>query len=1087
MKAYIQIVVKYLVFGICLLSVNIFAQNTSTADRKEDVFEGLKFRNIGPAFTAGRISDIAIHPGNNNIWYVAVGSGGVWKTVNSGVTWTPIFDSQPVYSIGCVSLDPNKPNTVWVGTGEDVGGRHVGIGKGVFMSPDGGKHWKSMGLNSTEHISRIRIHPGNSDIIFVAAQGPLWNNGDERGLYKSTDGGGSWKKVLGDDEWVGVTDLVIDPRDPDCMYAATWQRHRTVAAYMAGGPGSGLHKSTDGGETWVKLSTGLPESNMGKIGLAVSPQNPDIIYAAIELGRRKGGVFMSNDRGMSWNKQSDAVSGGTGPHYYQELFASPHSEGRIYLMDVWVQVSDDHGKTFRLLKEEKKHSDNHAIAFRKDDPNYILLGSDAGVYESFDLAENWRFIANLPITQYYKLAVDDSKPFYHIYGGTQDNGTHGGPSRTDNAGGIRNSDWEVILGSDGHQPATEPGNPNIVYGEFQQGRLWRADRITGELVLIQPQPGEGEGHERFNWDSPILISPHSPTRLYFASHRVWRSDNRGDSWSTVSGDLTWDQERIILPIMGRQQSWDNTWDLGAMSTYNTISSLAESPLQEGLIYAGTDDGLIQITEDGGGNWRRLEVGNIKNVPATSFVNDLRADLYDANTVYAALDNHKFGDYKPYLLKSTDAGRSWTSISGNLPEKGMVWRLVQDHVKKDLLFAATEYGIYFTPDGGSKWIKLKGDVPTISFRDLTIQRRENDLVCASFGRGFFILDDYSPLREVSSTAVSEEPILYPVKDALWYVPTQVRNAPGAAVYAAKNPPFGAVFTYYLPETIKSLKAKRQEQEKKLDEAEKDIPFPGWEKLDAEIIQKAPEIRLTIKDEQGNLINTVKGPATEGFHRVSWALQHHSKNGIEFEKEGFTVRPMVLPGSFSVSLSKVVDGEVLELSEPQDFDVIPMRKAALEGASPEAYYAFKEAIESVDEDYTSTSLELKKSLKRLKAMQKAVLRIDQESKDLELRIHQAGQKLQDITFRINGKPSYSRVFEKQDPTPFDRLYVAWHGLMSTYGPTEMHKQALETGKLQLAQIKEDLVQLIDEVFPQLEKDLKEAGAPWIEGQGLIEDEL
>jgi photosystem II stability/assembly factor-like uncharacterized protein len=523
---------------------------------------------------------------------VAVGSGGVWKTINSGVTWIPVFDSLPVYSIGCVSIDPNNPNTVWVGTGEDVGGRHVGIGDGVYKSTDGGQHWKNMGLKSSEHIARIIIHPVNSDVVYVAAQGPLWKKGGERGIYKSNDGGENWKRVLGDDEWIGVTDLVVDPRDPEWMYAATWQRHRNVAAYLGGGPGSGIHRSRDGGESWEKLTQGIPKSNLGKIGLAVSTQDPDVVYAAIELDRRTGGVFMSTDRGTTWVKQSNTVSGATGPHYYQELFASPHAEGRIYLMDVRIQVSDDHGKTFRRLEESKKHSDNHAIAFRGDDPAYLLIGTDGGIYESFDLAETWRFIENLPVTQYYKLAVDDREPFYFIYGGTQDNGSHGGPSRTDNVHGIRNADWFIILGADGHQTATEPGNPDIMYAETQQGGLHRIDRITGEQILIMPQPGEGEGPERFNWDSPVLVSPHDPARIYFASHRVWRSDNRGDSWTAISGDLTRDEERLSLPIMGRQQSWDNPWDLNAMSEYNTITSLAESPIQEGLIYAGTDDGLI---------------------------------------------------------------------------------------------------------------------------------------------------------------------------------------------------------------------------------------------------------------------------------------------------------------------------------------------------------------------------------------------------------------------------------------------------------------------------------------------------------------
>jgi photosystem II stability/assembly factor-like uncharacterized protein len=706
---------RLFVLGLSMLVLFQFGFSRQSA-LNEKTFEGLKLRNVGPAFTSGRISDIAIHPENENIWYVAVGSGGVWKTTNSGVTWDPIFDDQSVYSIGSITIDPTNPHTIWVGTGENVGGRHVSFGDGIYKSEDDGNTWKNFGLKSSEHISEIIVHPNNADIVWVAVQGPLWTSGGERGLYKTTDGGSSWKKVLGGSEWTGVTDIAMDPRDPDWLYAATWDRHRTVAAYMGGGPGSGLHRSTDGGETWEKLTSGIPESNLGKIGIAISPQNPDKIYAAIELDRTKGGVFMSVNRGKTWVKQSNAVAGATGPHYYQELYASPHKEGRLYLVNNSMLTSDDDFKTFGIMKRDGMHSDSHALVFKKSDPGYMLVGTDGGLYESFDEAQNWRFIDNMPITQYYKLAVDDSEPFYNIYGGTQDNGSHGGPSRTDNQHGIRNADWWKTFGADGHQSAIEPGNPNITYAEAQRGRLQRIDQVTGEAVFIQPQPREGEVFERYNWDAPILISPHSPTRIYFASQRVWKSENRGDSWTPISGDLTRQQQRIKLPIMGKLQSWDNPWDLKAMSSYSTITSLAESPIQEGLVYAGTDDGIIQMTEDGQA-WTRVEVGSIKGVPSTAFVNDVRADLFDAGTVYAALDNHKYGDYKPYLIKSVDKGITWSLINGNLPSKLLTWRLVQDHVDKNLMFVAAEFGIYFTKDGGSKWIKLTGGVPTISFRDI----------------------------------------------------------------------------------------------------------------------------------------------------------------------------------------------------------------------------------------------------------------------------------------------------------------------------------------------------------------------------------
>ena len=435
----------------------------------------------------------------------------------------------------------------------------------------------------------------------------------------------------------------------------------------------------------------------------MSPQKPDVVYAAIELDRRSGGVFRSDDRGASWKKMSDVVSSATGPHYYQELYASPHKFDRIYLMDIRIQVSEDGGKTFPQLTEQKKHSDNHCMAFRKDDPDYLLVGTDGGLYESFDLAANWRYINNLPVTQFYKVALDDAEPFYNIYGGTQDNATQGGPSRNDDRLGIRNSDWIMTLPGDGHQPATEPGNPNIIYSESQEGELHRIDLKTGERVYIRPQPEKGESYERTNWDSPVLVSPHNPARIYFASQRVWRSDNRGDSWTTISGDLTRNQNRMLMKVMDKTWGWDAAWDLNAMSNYNSITSLAESPLQEGLIYAGTDDGLVQVTENGGTSWRKIEVGSMPGVPATAFINDIKADLFDASTVYVVLDNHKYGDLNPYLVKSTDRGKTWSSIRGNLPERTLLWRIVQDHLIPGLMFAGTEFGIWFTNDGGKKWI------------------------------------------------------------------------------------------------------------------------------------------------------------------------------------------------------------------------------------------------------------------------------------------------------------------------------------------------------------------------------------------------
>ncbi|MBT8189117.1 MAG: glycosyl hydrolase, partial [Bacteroidia bacterium] len=816
----------------------------------------------------------------------------------------------------------------------------MSFGDGVFRSDDGGKTWKNMGLKNSEHISKIVIHPENPDIIWVASQGPMWSKGGDRGLFKSTDGGQNWKRVLGNDEWTGVTELVIDPRDPDRMYAATWDRHRTVAAYMGSGPGTGLHRSMDGGETWEELKSGLPESNMGKIGLTISPQQPDVLYAAIELVRRKGGVYKSTDRGSSWTKMSKTVAGGTGPHYYQELYASPHAFDRLYLMDVRVQVSDDGGKTFRRLNESNKHGDNHAIAFREDDPDYLLMGTDGGVYESFDLGANWRFMENLPLTQFYKLAVDDAEPFYNVYGGTQDNATEGGPSRTDNVHGIQNSDWKVVLDWDGHQPATEPGNPDIMYAQRQEGTLSRIDLTTGEIMDITPQPGEDEDYERYNWDAPILVSPHDPKRIFHGSQRLWVSDNRGDNWQTLSGDLTHDQNRFDLPIMGKKQSWENSWDVYAMSNYNTITSIAQSPLDDQLIYIGTDDGLIQITEDYGKTWRKIEVSTIKGMPEVPYINDIKADLHDPNTVYAALDNHKYGDFKPYILKSTDRGKTWKTMQNNLPDRLLVWRLVQDHVKKDLWFAGTEFGIYFTPNGGEKWIKLKGKLPTISFRDLAIQRRENDLVGASFGRSFYVFDDIRVFREVDAEVLENEATLFSTRKAWWYVPRphlsfhDKRGDQGADHFVADNPPFGAVLTYYLKDDMESKSEKRKKKEKKMTG---NIDFPGWDTLDEEKKESKPRVWINISDSEGNFVRRIEGSTKKGFHRLAWDLRYPAPYAVPMKDPppplwgGVPAGLMAAPGTYTATLFKQEKGTVSQLSDPVTFDVVRLRKGALDGAT------------------------------------------------------------------------------------------------------------------------------------------------------------
>ena len=1061
-------------------------RNQKENNKTEKVsLNAFKFRNVGPAFLSGRIADIAIHPNNENIWYVAVGSGGVWMTDNAGTTWKPIFDSQPVYSIGSVTIDPSNPSIIWVGSGENVGGRHVGYGDGVYKSTDGGKSWKNMGLKKSEHISEIIVHPDDSNVVYVASQGPLWSSGGDRGLFKTIDGGKTWNKILGGSEWTGVTDIMMDSRHPNIIYAATWDRHRTVAAYMGGGPGSGIHRSDDNGNTWKKLSNGIPKSNLGKIGIAMSYQDNDVVYAAIETDRTKGGVYKSVNRGESWTKMSNTVSGGTGPHYYQELYTSPHKFDRLYLMNVQILTSDDGGKNFRELEgRRQKHSDHHAIAFKDSDPDYIMVGTDAGIYESFDLAKNWHYFLNLPLTQFYKVAVNNAEPFYHIFGGTQDNGSAGGPSATDEAAGITNRDWYKTLFADGHQSATDPVYNNIIYATTQEGRFHRIDLETGEQVFVQPQALEGDPHERYNWDTPILVSPHDPARIYIGSYRVWQSDNRGDSWSPISGDLTRNENRIELPIMGRKQSWDNAWDVKAMSQYNTITSLSESPVQEGIIWAGTDDGFIQVTSNGGESWKSIPVTKL-GLPERSFVNDIKADLFDSNTVYVSLDNHKEGDLSPYLFKSSDLGESWESISNNIPDNTLVWRFVQDHVKKDLFFLATEFGIYTSLNGGNSWQKL-GGTPTISFRDIVIQERENDLVGASFGRGFFVLDDYSALREMSEENLSSKGKLFKPRDAKLFRPRNSLGNTGGQFYVADNPTYGAVFTYHLNDVPKTSKSIRVQSERQLNNSNSDVPFPGYDKLSDEMTEKSASIILTIKDSNGNHIRNVKQNASNGSGKIAWNLRHKSYYPVRagraqsnwwFNPSG----PYVTPGEYQAELYLENNGSVEKLDGPVSFNVKPLRKGTLEGSSYDDYNNFRNMVSSLYIEISKYEDEFNLMKAKVQLLEKASMELEDFSPEMIKKIADFKSKYNNVEYELDGNPARAEIGEWDKVTLAARIRIAMQGLSTSYGPTELNSTNLEIARKMFNESK-GVIESLKAELESLENQIKELNPPHLAGSGI-----
>jgi len=1071
-----------MLFGAaCLLIVLTPLQEPDPAapEKKLDAgaLSAFTFRPIGPALMSGRIADLAVDPERPNTWYAAAGSGGLWKTVNAGTTWEPIFEGQSSYSIGCVTISPHDRNVIWVGSGEAVGGRHVGWGDGVYRSRDGGRSFENLGLKATEHVAKIVVDPRDPDLVYVAAQGPLWSAGGERGLYKTTDGGRSWRAILAAGPYTGVTDVALDPRNPDVIYAATHQRQRTVWALINGGPESGIHKSTDGGQSWTELKQGLPGGDKGKIGLALSPQDPNVVYATIELAGGEGGFWRSDNGGASWSKQSDYVSGGTGPHYYQELWADPHRAGSVYQANVVLGRTDDGGATWQGIGNDHKHVDNHAVAFHPADPDFLLVGCDGGLYVSRDRGVTFQFFANLPLTQFYKVDVDYDWPVYHVVGGTQDNATQYGPARTLTAQGVTNADWRVLIGGDGHDCAIDPSNPDVVYCESQEGYLQRFDRLTGEAIDIRPRPASGEEDFRFNWDSPIHLSPHSISRVYFGSKVLHRSDDHGSSWTTISPDLSRGENRLTLKIMDRVWSVDALWDLRAMSQYGNVTSISESPVVEGLIYAGTDDGLIQVTEDGGRTWRRCD--KMGETPEYAFVNDVKADRFDPDVVYAVLDRHKTGDFSPYVVRSADRGRTWTSIAGDLPARHVAWRIIQDHVKPELLFLGTEYGLFCSLSGGGAWLKMSGGLPTIPCRDLEIQRRENDLVVATFGRGFYVLDDFAPLRELSEERLAEEFLLFAPRPALQFVPNDLlggaKGSQGDSFFSTPNPDYGAVFTYYLRDPLRSLKAQRQEAEGKLKKEGADVPLPSWEALKAEERERPPELWLDVLAADGALVSRVSCSTGAGLHRSSWDL-----NFAESAARGGRRAP---PGVYTARAYRRQGETTTPLGEPVSFEVKSVGAPALPGMDRAALLAFQEQLLDLQRQVQGTRRVLDASLAEVREMLD-LLRGDrraeadwlEEARRLEI-------ALLDAQERLAGDSLPARYGAETKPAILNRLQGTLFAVLGgTHGPTGTQQQQFEMAREDYAAVIDGIRQLVEEELATLKQTLDAAGLPWTRGRAI-----
>lgn len=922
----------------------------------ESVLNGLKWRCVGPANMGGRVDDFAVVEDNPHIVYVGTASGGVWKTTNNGVTWESIFDDQNTSTIGDVTVAPSNPDIVWVGTGEPNNRQSSSWGDGVYKSTDGGRTWKNMGLQDTHQIGRIVIHPANPDVVYVAALGHLWGPGKERGLYESTDGGKTWINILFVDENTGCVDVALDPESPNTLYAAAYQRRRRGWGFNGGGPGSGLYKTTDGGESWVRLKNGLPSGIIGRIGIDIYRSNPNIVYAIVE--HKKGGVYRSEDKGQTWIKMS---STNPRPMYYSKIRVDPNNDQRIWVLGASMYVSEDGGKTFRTDYVRNIHGDHHAMWINPNNSNHMIVGSDGGIYFSYDRGKTWDFVNSLPLGQFYEIGFDNRKPYY-VYGGLQDNGSWGGPSATWYRQGISNDEWFVIGGGDGFYTQVDPTDYTIIYAESQNGNLFRFDLKSGESRSIRPEPEDEKEVYRFNWNCPILISPHDPKTIYYGGNKLFISNDRGETWEATI-DLTTRQDREKLPLMGVLPDKNTLSRHDGIEFYGDITSISESPLKQGLLYVGTDDGNLQVSQDGGKTWNNL-ISKVPGVPKYTYVSRVVASRFEEGTSYATFDGHRNDDFKPYVFITTDYGETWKNISSNLPMGGTV-NVIREHPRNpNLLFVGTERGAYFSIDRGLQWIRFKSNLPIVPVDDIAIQPRENDLIFGTHGRSIWILDDITPLEQLSQEVLASPGYLFDIRPAIIFNPYFHKGSLGHKVFLAPNPPFGTIINYYLKEKAKE------------------------------------DVKIIIKDSEDREIRELKGPKEAGINRISWDLRYDPPSTIDEEetRRRFGARgPFVLPGSYQVVL-KVEDQEMtksVQLEGDLRIDVsFEERKA-----QHDALYTLYKLYPAIS-DASRTTENLRKEINALKKSLKNVPDIPEEIHD---QIKAISKEIEDIRVKLFGDPA------------------------------------------------------------------------------------
>ena len=1080
--------------GFFILLAFLVANPTFAAKKKKEAkkektavektsFSGIKWRSIGPAFTSGRISDFAVNPNNSSEYYVAASAGHIWKTVNNGTTWKPVFDKKGAYSIGAITMDPNNTNVVWAGTGENNHQRALGYGNGVYKTLDGGKSWKNMGLKESRQIGMIAIDSKNSDVVYVAAEGSAWGPGGDRGLYKTTDGGKNWTKVIEISENTGINNVVIDPSNSDVVYATSEQRRRRAFGKIGGGPESAFYKSTNAGATFEKVTSGLPKGDMGGMGIAISPVDNNIIYLIIEAQNDQGGFFRSTDRGASFSKMGSYSSSG---QYYNTIVADPVDVDKVYSMETRTRVTVDGGKKWSVLGNNARHVDDHALWIDTNDTKHLLIGGDGGVYESFDTGKNYIFKSNLPVTQFYRVFADNSYPFYWVYGGTQDNNSFGGPNQNTSSAGVSAGEWEVTLGGDGFWQAVDPDDQNIVYSEYQYGNVYRYDKKSGEATSIKPAPLKGEENYRWNWDTPMLLSAHNGQTLFMGANKVFKSTDRGNSWVKISEDLTRNENRDQFPMMGKYWPDDAVVKHVSTSQWGTILALVESTVKEGLIYVGTDDGLVQVTDNGGETWTKTS--SFPGVPEYTPVSDILPSRFDENVVYVTFNNTKADDFKPYVLKSSDKGKTWVSVAKNLPENGSVHTIEQDFVNENLLFIGTEFSFFASVDGGNFWKKMDAGLPDVAVRDITIQQRENDLVIATFGRGFYIIDDYSALREVNNDFLKTEAYIFPIADALMYHKTGGRYGQGSTVYLGKNPEFGAIFTYFLKEAPKSLKSIRLKKEAELFKEGKPIPSPTAEDLKAEKNQLDAYLVFTITDAQGDIVKNIYKKPSSGINRAAWNLKYQSAFAPRRPVDKFNPTNsgsdgmLAMPGNYKVSLALVSDGETKRLADPVDFKAKVLDNVTLGAEDRAALVAFQNQVLEFGKTVDGADRYLGEMKSKMVQIRQAIHNTPACSFELAQKAKTLNEELDEITHLLDGTPAKASPEEvpPEQVCLSDRFGVIANSMWgSTSAPT---KTAVSNLEILIEEFPPVLTRIkaAKAELEAIEKKLDEVGAMWTPGR-------